>query len=312
MCMNIYDNAIIVNSKNWKSEALSELKDKGVIVLRGIENNNNLNSINKKISNVLKSPSILGSIGYYQKDPFKKLYDGFLLGNEVIKMVANKDLINIIETYVNDEIILNEIFVKYDLGTELIYFPYHRHTGTDIEGPVDKPFGCGSMIYLHDTEDGAFCYSLYSHNLPISKGAESVMAKHENKIQLEANLHKVVGKKGDVIIFDERGFHGPEQPSSNSRKVLLFGYQSKKSTLNRSRTAIPVLISDLKGLNQKQLSSIGIGGGTRGDYLNYHVRKGAAESKAYKQSSSLIKKIYSKEIKAFKLKKAIKSFFSNF
>ena len=33
MCMNIYDNAIIVNSKNWKSEALSELKDKGVKIL---------------------------------------------------------------------------------------------------------------------------------------------------------------------------------------------------------------------------------------------------------------------------------------
>jgi len=306
--MKIYNNVINCDKNNWKNLALGELKDKGLCVLRGVESDEILNIINKKVSSVLENPSILGSVGYYQKDPFKILYDGFLLGKEVVNLISNKYLINIIEEYIEDEIILNEIFLKYDLGTDLVYFPYHRHTGTDVEGAVDKPFGCGSMVYLHDTNEGAFCYSIYSHKYPIHKGAESLISKHSDKKKLEENLHKVVGKKGDIVIFDERGFHGPEQPTKTSRKVLLFGYQSKKSTLNRSRTSIPVLISDLKDLNQKQLSSIGYGGGTRKEYNEYHIRKSAKKTKTYKFSSFLIKKIFKFEKIFIQAKKTIKSF----
>ena len=305
--MKIYNNPIIYRSENWKSKALIELKEKGLVVLRGLESEENLNIINKKVSYILESPSILGSLGYYQKDPYKKLYDGFLLGKEVINLIANENLVNIIESYIDSEIILNEIFLKYDLGQELIYFPYHRHTGIDVEGAIDKPFGCGSMVYLHDTEEGAFCYSLYSHTIPISRSAESVMSKHENSNELQENLHKVIGKKGDVIIFDERGFHGPEQPSLTSRKVLLFGYQSKKSTLNRSRTGIPIIISDLQNLNPKQLSSIGVGGGTRQEYKIYHVRAGAEKTRSHKLSSAIIKKIFNLEVRMIKAKNLIKS-----
>lgn len=309
--MKIYNNVIYCDKKNWKNLALNELKDKGLCVLRGLESEETLNLINRKVSSVLENPSILGSVGYYQKDPFKILYDGFLLGKEVINLISNKYLINIIEEYIDDEIILNEIFLKYDLGTDLVYFPYHRHTGTDIEGAVDKPFGCGSMVYLHDTDAGAFCYSIYSHKYPIHKNAESLISKHNDKKKLEENLHKVVGKKGDLVIFDERGFHGPEQPTKSSRKVLLFGYQSKKSTLNRSRTGIPVIISDLKDLSQKQLSSIGFGGSTRKEYNEYHIRKSVEKTRVYKLSSFLIKKIFYYEKSFIQAKKIIKSFLKN-
>lgn len=306
--MKLYNHFVDCNKKNWENIALSELKDKGLCVLRGVDSDKNLNLINRKVSSVLENPSILGSVGYYQKEPHKILYDGFLLGKEVINLISNKYLINIIEEYVEDEIILNEIFLKYDLGTDLVYFPYHRHTGADIEGPVDKPFGCGCMVYLHDTDAGAFCYSIYSHKYPIYKNAESLLSKHDHKNKLEENLHKVVGKKGDLVIFDERGFHGPEQPTKASRKVLLFGYQSKKSTLNRSRTGIPVIISDLKDLSQKQLSSIGFGGSTRNEYNEYHIRKSAKKTSVYKLSSFLIKNLFYYEKSFIKTKKIIKSF----
>ena len=215
--MKEYSNVIDCNKVNWKDAALSELKDKGVAVLRSVESEKTIDIINERVQKILENPSVLGSVGYFQKDPYKLMYDGFLLGKEVVNLISNEDVINLIEEYVEDDIILNEIFLKYDLGTELVYFPYHRHTGTDVEGPIDKPFGCGSMVYLHDTNEGAFCYSLYSHKYPIKRNVESLISEHGDKVKLTENLHKIIGKKGDLIIFDERGFHGPEQPT-----IMLF------------------------------------------------------------------------------------------
>ena len=43
--MKTYSKVIYCNKDNWKDFALSELKDKGVCVLRGIESEKNLNII---------------------------------------------------------------------------------------------------------------------------------------------------------------------------------------------------------------------------------------------------------------------------
>jgi hypothetical protein len=297
---------IVGDSKNWKVAAINELKDKGVVVLRGLESEKTLDIINNKVKSVLSNPALLGSIGYYQKDPYKKMYDGFLLGKEVVNFVANENLLDVIEGYINEKVILNEIFLKYDLGSNLTYFPYHRHTGTDVEGSIDKPFGCGGMIYLHDTNDGAFCYSYYSHKLPISRGAESLISKHNKKGELIQNLHKIIGMKGDLVLFDERGFHGPEQPCSISRKVLLFGYQSKLSTSNRSRSGTPIVISDMISLNKRQLEAIGLGGGTRKSFNEYHIRKSVLKTKNYKLFTSIITRILSIQLSFTKLKNLLK------
>ena len=307
MNIKIHDNPIAINLPNWKHKAINELNEKGVVVLRGVETEVNLDIINENASRVLKTPSLLGAEGYYQKDPFKQMFDGFLLSNKVVEMVANENILNLIGDYVGDEIILNEIFLKHDLGSNLSYFPYHRHTGVDVEGDIDKPFGCGCMIYLHDTNEGAFCYSLYSHKLSIERGKESLLSNHNSKNNLQNNLRKIIGKKGDVVIFDERGFHGPEQPCNISRKVLLFGYQAVKSTLKRSRTGVPVVISFLKKLNSRQLRAIGVGGGSRVNYSDYHIRTGVLKSKNYKLLSLITNFLFDIELFFIRLKLKIKN-----
>ncbi len=298
--MESFNKYIDVNSKNWLESALLDLKKDGVIVLRGIERKANLEKINEKVDYILKNPSVLGSIGYFQKDHNKKIYDGFLLGKEVVDFVANKSVIKLIESYLEDEIILNEMMLKNDLGNGTQYFPYHRHTGRDVEGPKDKAFGCGAILYLHDTEIGAFCYALKSHTLEIEENPESNLSRHEKKEEIKKNLRRINGNMGDLVIFDERGFHGPEQPVKTPRTVILYGFQSKLLTSNKSRTGIPVVISDLVNLDLHQLNSIGVGGGTRSEYENYHARKSVIHSKKYKLLSCLItssSRLYSSYIK---------------
>lgn len=305
--MKIYNHAVTVSSTtDWIKKAITELESNGVVVLRGLVSNEQLDVINKQTSQVLSKPSVLGSVGFYQKDPYKIIYDGFLMGKEVVNLISNEKLLDLIENYIGDRVILNEIFLKYDLGTNMTYFPYHRHTGIDVEGPVDVPFGCGTMVYLHETNDGAFCYSLNSHKLSFNRGDIASLADHEKKDKLYANLHKIVGKAGDVVLFDERGFHGPEQPTKAERKVLLFGYQSRLATSNRARTGIPVIISDLEDLNQRQLESIGIGGGARSSYGNYHARHSVMRTKKHKVFTTLIKFTLKVEILLMKLIKVIK------
>tara|TARA_B100001059_G_C17821369_1_gene578500 strand:- start:1973 stop:2896 length:924 start_codon:yes stop_codon:yes gene_type:complete len=287
--MNSYNKHVKIDTKNWEQLALNSLENDGLVVLRGFSKSINIKKINNKVKSILDRPSILGSVGYYQKDPNKKTYDGLLLGKEVVNFVANKSVLKLVESYVDDEIVLNEIMLKNDLGNYTQYFPYHRHTGADVEGPKNKPFGCGAILYLHDTEAGAFCYSIKSHKLKIEQNPESNLSKHKKKKELEINMLRINGKKGDLVIFDERGFHGPEQPVKTPRTVLLYGFQSKIATLNKSRTGIPVVISDLKDLDENQLKSIGIGGGTRAEYENYHLRKSVNYTKKYRFLIRIIK-----------------------
>jgi len=272
--MKTYTEFIKIDNKNWESEAIKHLKEKGVIILRGIVDKSTIEIINQKVSIILSKPSFLGGEGFYQKDPYKKTYDGFLIGSEVVESVLDSKPLSIIEKYLDDEIILNEVIIKNDLGYNVKYFPYHKHTGTDVEGDINQPFGCGALIYLNDTDEGAFCYSIGSHLLkPMKRGEPALIEDSLMKEELYNNLHKIVGKKGDYIIFDERGYHGPQQPVKVPRTVILFGFQSTTYTKNRSRTGIPVVISDLKNLSEKQLKIAGIGGGTRSSYDKYHLRK---------------------------------------
>ena len=131
--MKSYNEYTDIDSKNWESDALKSLKEKGVIILRGIVDKSKIELINQKVSIILSKPSFLGGIGFYQKDPYKKTYDGFLIGSEVVESVLDSKPLSIIEKYLEDEIILNEVFLKNDLGYNENYFPYHKHTGTDVE-----------------------------------------------------------------------------------------------------------------------------------------------------------------------------------
>ena len=272
--MKNFNSYISSKDMGWEEKAVSQISNNGVVVIRDLVDVEDINKINKKVNFILKQPSLLGNIGYYQKEPYKKHYDGFLIDKKVIDIFLNEQIIKIIKDYLKGDILINEVFLKNDLGYNKQYFPYHRHTGVDLNNISHNPFGCGMALYLHDTEEGAFCYSIGSHKeeLTIHTNKIDIIYNHPNKIDLIKNLFRINGKIGDIILFDEKGFHGPEQPTSIPRKVILSGYQLKKHSNNKTRTAIPVLISDLQGLSSMQTNAIGIGSGTRTKYESYHLR----------------------------------------
>ena len=307
--MKSYSNFIDINDSSWLENSINLLKKDGVVVIRGISNINNIKIINNKAKKILAVPALLGSNGYNQKDLHKKTYDGFLIGKEVVEIVTNENILDLIEKYLNDSVNLTEIFLKKDLGHNKIYFPYHMHKGTELNINTKIPFGCGAMLYLHDTYIGAFCYALGSHNIYYNDANEEndgLLSSSNNRLEIENNLHRINGKKGDIIIFDERGYHGPEQPVKATRTVLLYGYQSVKASKNSTRTEIPIIINHLKGLSIRQLNTIGFNSSSRGNYEDYHF-KSFSKGNTYKYMARSLQIITYINLKINKLKYTIKN-----
>jgi hypothetical protein len=309
--MKSYSNFIDINDSSWLENSINLLKKDGIVVIRGISNINNIKTINNKAKKILAVPALLGSNGYNQKDIYKKTYDGFLIGKEVVEIVTNENILDIIEKYLNDSVNITELQLKKDLGHNIVYFPYHMHNGSDLNININenKPFGCGTMLYLHDTDIGAFCYALGSHNISYKDATEEndgLLSSSNNRLEIENNLYRIHGKKGDIIIFDERGYHGPEQPVKAARTVLIYGYQSVKASKNTTRTEIPIIINHLKGLNIRQLNTIGFNSSSRGNYEDYHF-KSFSKRKTYKYMVLSLQIITYLNLKINKLKYTIKN-----
>ena len=99
------------------------------------------------------------------------------------------------------------------------------------------------------------------------------LLEQEKSKKFSESLSRVVGKKGDIVIFNEAGYHGPEQPVSKSRTVILSNYQAKEMSGNKMKTDIPVLMSSLGNLDSEQMEALGYGSGYRGRFNSYHMRK---------------------------------------
>ena len=147
------DYIVEIESSGFLEKAKDHLTVNGFVVLRGCFSKDLIDEANTKVASILEKPSIGGSVGYYMKDPYKKLFDGLLVGRAAVNMVANHKVIEVVEDYLQGDVLLTEVFLKNDLGSNKEYFPYHSHLGDDLELNESKvPFGCGTIIYLHDTK----------------------------------------------------------------------------------------------------------------------------------------------------------------
>ena len=54
------------------------------------------------------------------------------------------------------------------------------------------------------------------------------------------------GQAGDLVLFDDRGFHGPDQPTNADRTVILLDYY-RVDTLGRVQVSMPIWSSDIAG-----------------------------------------------------------------
>ncbi|MEQ8284643.1 phytanoyl-CoA dioxygenase family protein [Thalassospira sp.] len=260
--------------------ALEQFKREGFVVLRNSFPAEQLIELQQQAELVMSRPALNGTRGYYWKHQ-KKVFDAFMLGRSAVHAILNEDIIHLSKRYLGSEINLVECFLKRDESSGEVYFPFHSdfHIGwkaKDIVGPLeqkdfDKPFATGAMVYLHDTVDGAFCYAKGTQHLPPVEQSTLACRTAEEQQLIMDNLVRVEGKAGDIAIFDDRGFHGPDQPYISDRTVLIYDFYSQNFFGDFVKAEMPIFVSDLGGLSELQKSALGFDASVAFEYDDYHV-----------------------------------------
>jgi len=261
----IFDKEALSNQKN---ELLTCLDEFGFVVIKGLFSSELLDQFNKKVNWFLSAPAIAGALGYTKLDHPKKVVNPFLVGKQAMEMSLNEDVINLVEEYINSECILAETIIKYDKGLNYEYFAIHSDL---MEGKIkgfgpylsqkdlESPVAVGGCVYLHDSTEGAFCFCKGTHKLGAHRGKVPENYPQDEKEQILSQKIRIEGERGDLVLFDDRGFHGPDHPSRVDRTVLLLDYYSVKKLGYQNVYPHLVSINDLGGLSEKQQYVLGIG-----------------------------------------------------
>ena len=267
-----------------REAAIRYLDHHGFVVLRNLFAPETLDYVVRRSNEVLAKPSIAGSFGYYKKDYHKRLFEPLLFGGPTVELIVNQEALALIETYLDGESIIAELYLKHDGGTNESYFGLHcdfwegfsNHDRASVTLSLEdlkKPLGTGALVYLHDTTDGAFCFCDASHKVAARHGSFLIDYPPDQRRAIAESLVRVDGRLGDLVLFDDRGFHGPDQPSRASRTVLVFDFYKVGVFGRDTKVAIPLFLNDLGNLDQHQLRVLGLGAGTMIPYEKFHIRR---------------------------------------
>lgn len=249
---------------------LKNLETKGFAVLHNLFDNTTLDQVISKINKRLEEPAIAGSSGYYVVDyPRKMLTPSTIIEGKMVDFLVDERIIKIIEALMQSECVLAETGIKFDRGSVgYEYFPIHCDywEGWSLDDKFQLtqehlkfPIAVGSVFYLHDTTEGCFCYLEGSHKFRADQGDRLINYPSEKRKELLATKVRITGKKGDVILFDSRGFHGPDQPSKSDRLAVISRYYRVKTFGYVQASPLPLWTSDIGRLSPKQLEVLGVG-----------------------------------------------------
>lgn len=250
--------------------ARQALGEHGFIVLRGLFDDETLAEANRRIDALAAAPAIAGVPGYNKVDHPKKLLSPFAAGGPLVEMSLDERVIDLVESYMDSECVLAEANVKIDEPVGYEYFALHAdfmvgwRKGANSafvlqEEDMKQPVGVGAAIYMHETHEGAFCYCAGTHRLLAPRGPDlSKYPADEQRAVRDARV-RVDGQAGDMVLFDDRGFHGPDQPSRARRRVILLDYYRVETFGYTQVSPMPVWSTDLGRLSPRQMRTLGAG-----------------------------------------------------
>ncbi len=245
-------------------------KKRGFCILRNLFTSDVIDSVCVRAERYLAKPTIAGAPGYWQVDHPKKLVHPFTLGGPTLGLILNERVIEIVEEAMDSECILAECMLKFDKGVGYTYFPMHSDfsigwskssaaSGGLTLAQLKKVVGIGAAIYLADTNTGAFSYCDSTHKFLAPKGQNLNAYNNEEQQLILSRKVRCDGLKGDLVLFDDRGFHGPDQPSNTERLAILLDYFHVGELGRTQVSPMPIWSSDIAHLSEKQLRVAGVG-----------------------------------------------------
>ena len=252
------------------NEIVQSLDKNGFAKIENLFSYDCIEKLALEVDKGLENPAICGSFGYSKKDHFRKyIYPPMMLGTPLKEVILNKFLIEIVENYFNCEPIIAELHIKHDQPKSYVYFPIHldlfpgwKKSNTfpliKIED-MKKRLGLGCLVYLTDCdiESGNFMYAKGTHKNIFLKGGAIKNYSKEEINTIKSKLINLDGKKGDFILFDDRGWHGPNQPSKKNRTVIELDFTNPSCFGRWQASDLQIPISMLDNLKEKDLRILG-------------------------------------------------------
>ena len=246
------------------------LRDRGFCIIRGLFSETLLDQVIVRANFYLSRPAIAGAPGYWKKDYQKKLVNPFTLGGPTLDVLLDERVIDIIEHVLGSECILAETMLKFDIATPYVYFPMHSDfaigwaKSTKIKrvlnaDDLQEAVGIGGALYLDDTDEGAFAYCDGTHFLMSPKGQKLTSYSKAEQSIIQSRKVCCTGNRGDLVLFDDRGFHGPDQPSKKDRTVILLDYFSVDKIGRLQVSPMPIWSNDIANMSPKQSRVAGVG-----------------------------------------------------
>ena len=211
---------------------LERIAESGFVVLRGVFAPQDFEAFLEARRWWFKNPAAGGTPGYCKFDYPKKVVQTSLLGAPALRMILDERLIDLIERYSGESVVVSESFTKLDRSVDYVYFPahadyfqgYRSNPASGLDGLsaelMAEPLGLSHVVYHHDTSSGAFCYAAGSHKHGARLGGMLYDYPEEEQAQVLSSWTRVDGKAGDMVLFDPRGFHGQDQPSPSGSLCL--------------------------------------------------------------------------------------------
>ncbi len=261
-----------VSARDYDPAAVvAAMRRRGFAVLRNLFSEAAVAEIIRASDKALRRPEVAGVPGYFKVDFPKKVAYSTTLNAAALQTLVDNRVIDVLERYMDSPVVLFETFLKHDLGSNYVYDPIH----TDFEigwykSPLGDakpltdtdmglPLGVGTMFYLHDTTHGALGYCDGTHEWKTPLGKHIANYPAEDRAILEKLFVRINGKKGDLVLFDKRGFHAPAHPTVKSRTAIQAAYLRVKTFGRIQVTPLPVFTHDLGGLSTRQLEVLGVG-----------------------------------------------------
>ncbi len=271
------------NLKENKRKAIKQcFIENGVVLIKNFFPKSDLDYFINESETFFSQPMLNGNFGYLKVDYPKKFVDPFHMSLNSKKFCLNEDLIKLVEYLMDSKTILSEATLKLDKPTRYEYFGAHndyvegtrrslRSDKVVTKKMINNVLAIGGVLYLHDCTEGSFYYILKSHKFKANFGQSLNNYPQEIIEKFMASKIKLDGKRGDLILFDDRGFHGPSQPSSKIRKVLLLDWLSEKVWNGKYQMRpLTILSNEIDRLSPSQLRVIGSGARTFENLSDYH------------------------------------------
>lgn len=251
--------------KSFDLDNLNQTLDAdGFVNLTGLIDDQQIETINRRIKLAMNQPHVNGQRGYVKEGCQRYLADTLSYGKEIIDVYTNDTLIELAEKYSKDAVHLSNYRIYCTYPSDDFKMWWHLDNKIDtydfenkcfIQKVVPDDKGLIFLMYLSDVEDGGVQLVKGSHKWSRDYECEGFDHMEEDFKQEIVTFNNC--PKGTFVAYDYATIHRAKPYNGGQVRTSMFGQLSP----SRMPAGEPILLNvrDLPSLTDKQKQVLNFG-----------------------------------------------------